>query len=140
MTVTVKQVLTRYPGAVAFRCRDGPALNAEIMALVRAGAKTVSCEAWDAFAARGAPLPQVGRVDIPLDWAGALKLAVRTVAVETLRFCDMDDSRIPPQGEFADLEHWRREYKAYLRRSGCFAWGAPMVMETFELVEEFGIP
>jgi uncharacterized protein YhfF len=137
MPVTTNEALARHPGAVTFRYGDSPDLNAEIIALVRAGAKTVSCDAWEAFGARGEPLPQVGRVDIALDWDGMPQLAVRTLAVEKLRFCDMDESRIPAQGEFRDLAHWRRGYEAYLRRAGRFAQDVPMLVETFEVVEDF---
>lgn len=130
----------RYPGAVPFRFGDSPALNADILALVRAGRKTLSCDALAAFEAREEPLPEPGRTDVALTWNGAPALAVPTVRVETIRFADVEERHIPPQGEFRDLAHWRRGYEAYLRRSGCFARDAPMVMETFELVEDFGIP
>ena len=65
-------------------------------------------------------------------------LAIRTVSMEFIRFGDVGEAHIPPQGEFRDLEHWRRGYEAYLRRSGHYGWDARMLMETFEVVEDFG--
>lgn len=134
---TLNEALGRYPGAVAFKYGDSAALNAEIIQLVRAGRKTVTCDAWLAFAARNESLPKVGRTDIALDWAGAPQLAVRTVAVEKVAFCDVDAARIPPQGEFRDLDHWRAGYEAYLRRAGIFREDVDILLETFEVVEDF---
>jgi uncharacterized protein YhfF len=135
--VSLDEAQRRYPGAVAFTYGDGPELNAEILALVRGGRKTMTCYAAEAFALRGEPLPYPGRVDIALDWSGRPALAVRTVSVKRQRFCDVGEADVPPQGEFRDLAHWRAGYEAYLRRAGCFSEDVEMVMETFELVEDF---
>ena len=131
-------IRARYPRAVAFRYGDSAELNAEILGLVRAGRKTMSCDALPAFTARGEPVPEVGRTDIALDWDGNPALAVQTVTVEHIPFDRMDESRIPPQGEFRDLDHWRQGYRAYLTRSGHFAPDVVMVVETFRVVEDFG--
>lgn len=136
--ITLNAALAKYPGAETFRFGDDSDLNAEILALVRAGKKTMTCSAWDAFAAGGEALPETGRVDIALDWKGTPALALRTVKVEKLRFCDMDAVRIPPQGEFADLADWRRGYESCLRREGLFSAEVPLMVETFEVVEDFG--
>lgn len=128
----------RYPGAVAFRFGDSESLNAGIPALVRAGRKTVSCDSLTAFEARAEPLPEPGRIGVALTWEGAVALAVRAVSVETIRFCEVEEVHIPLQGEFCDLAHWSRGYEAYLKRSGFFGWDALMLMETFEMVEDFG--
>ena len=133
----LETVLARYPGAVAFTFGDSADLNAEILALVRSGAKTKTCDASAAFAARGETLPAPGRTDNALDWQGRPVLALRTLSVERLRFCEMDSARVAPQGEFTDLDHWRRGYEAYLRRSGHFSPDVEMILETFECVEVF---
>ncbi len=129
--------LARYPGAVTFRHGDGPALNAEILALIRAGRKTVSCDALAAFEARGEALPQPGRIDIALSWDGAPALAIETLRVDLIPFDRMTETQIPPQGEFRDLADWRAGYRAYLTRSGHFAADALMVVETFRVVQDF---
>ncbi len=137
MPLTVEQALARHPGAQTFTSGDSPELNAEILGLIRAGRKTMGCDARPAFEARGEAMPEPGRVDIALDWSGAPALALRTAKVEVIRFCDMNEARIPPQGEFRDLAHWRAGYQAYLTRSGHFAPDVEMVVETFEVVEDF---
>lgn len=131
------QALAKYPGAESFTYGDGPDLNAEILTLVRAGRKTMTCDATCAFVARAEKLPEPGRIDIALDWSGTPVLAVRTVLVEYIAFDQMDASRIAPQAEFRDLAHWRAGYKAYLTRAGHFAPDVEMLVETFEVIEVF---
>ena len=137
--LTLEAALAQYPGSVAFTFGDGPDLNAVELALVRAGRKTVTCDAWDAFETRGEALPEVGRIDIALDWAGAPAVAVRTIAVERIRFFDIDAARVADMGEFEDVEEFRVGYESYLRRAGLFAPDVEMMVETFELVQDFGI-
>lgn len=129
--------LSRYPGAVTYRPGDSAALNAEILALVRSGRKTVTCEAWSAFGV-DEPLPEPGRIDIALDWTGCPAYAAETLRVDKIQLCDMTEDRIPAQGEFRDLAHWRKGYRNYLERAGLFALDVPMMVETFRLVEDFG--
>ncbi len=126
----------RYPEATRFTFGDSAALNAEILALVRAGRKTVSCDAWDAFAARGEPLPEPGRIDLALNWEGQPELAIRTVRVDKILFSEVREVHVPAQGEFRDLTQWRAGYEAYLSRAGFFHPDVDMLMETFELVED----
>lgn len=133
----LNEVLEKYPGAVTFTYGDGPDLNQHILELVRKGAKTMTCDAWDAFAVRDEPLPQKGRVDIALDWSGQPAVAVRTHSVERMRFCDVTENHVPPQAEFRDLDDWRKGYKAYLQRSGLYTPQVEMLLERFELVEDF---
>jgi uncharacterized protein YhfF len=137
LTLTLTQALARYPGAVSFAFGDGPKLNAEILALVRAGHKTVSCDAVANFDRRAEPLPSVGRVDIATDWAGAPALALRTIEILRIPFHEMPEALVAAQGEFRDLAHWREGYRAYLTRAGVFAPDVEMLMERFEIVEDF---
>ena len=133
----LKQALARYDGAVAFRYGDGAQLNAEILSLVLAGRKTVTCDAVEAFAARGEVLPVPGRTDIACDWDWNPVCAVETAAVDTVAFDAMDAALVADQGEFADLADWRRGYRAYLDRSVGFQPGIEMLVERFRVVEVF---
>lgn len=135
--MTLARAMARYPGAVHFRFGDSPALNAEILSLVRAGRKTVSCDAVAAFAARGEPLPVAGRIDIATDWAGEPEFALRTIGVMQMPFDAMTEVLVTPQGEFRDLADWRTGYEAYLTRAGLFAPDVVMLVERFEVVEDF---
>ena len=126
----------RYPGAVAYTPGDSAALNAEILALMRSGRKTASCDGWDRAVAEG--LPRVGRIDMALDWQGRPALATRTLRVEKLAFEDVTEAHVAPQGEFHDLDDWRQGYRAYLSRNGGFEAGMAMMIEHFEIVEDLG--
>lgn len=133
-----KDIAARYPQAETFRFGDSAALNAEILALVRAGRKTVTCGALASFEARDEPLPQVGRTDIALDWDGTPQLALRTVEVQHIPFDQMPEDLVADQGEFRDLDHWRAGYQAYLTRAGQFTPDVMMLVERFEVVEDLG--
>ncbi len=135
--LTEKDALARYPGAVSFRYGDSAKLNAEILALVLSGQKTVTCGAVAGFTQSGEAQPVPGRVDIALDWDGVPVAAVRTVAVDIIAFDQMPERLIAPQGEFRDLADWQKGYEAYLTRAGLFAPDVPMLVETFEVVERF---
>ncbi|MFN3938544.1 MAG: ASCH domain-containing protein [Gemmobacter sp.] len=130
------EALSRYPGAVAYRPGDGPALNARILALMRSGAKTMTCDGWDNAVADGLPVP--GRIDIALDGDGRPAVATRTLKVERIGFGAMDEARVGPQAEFRDLADWRAGYRAFLSRNGTFSEDMPLMVETFEVVEDFG--
>ena len=137
MGLTLEAAKARYPGAQSFAFGDSAALNAEILALVRAGRKTVTCDALAAFDARGEVPPQPGRIDIATDWSGEPMLALRTLTVQHLRFDEVTEDLVADHAEFRDLAHWRAGYEAYLRRSGHFAPYAVMLVERFEVVEVF---
>nr|WP_121064990.1 ASCH domain-containing protein [Chachezhania antarctica] len=131
------QVLARYPGAETFTFGDSRALCDEVLALVRAGRKTVTCGVLAAVEASGEALPEAGRVDIALDWDGAPALAVETLEVQLVPFDAVTEDMVPDQGEFRDLAHWRAGYRAYLERAGHFAPDAMMIIERFRVVEDF---
>ncbi|MEY8840564.1 ASCH domain-containing protein [Cribrihabitans sp. XS_ASV171] len=137
MTITLQDALARWPGAEVYRPGDGPDLNAEIIALMRRGAKTASCAALCEFEG-GEAMPEVGRVDIATDWQARPQLATRTIALERMKYREMDAARVPPQGEFDDLEAWRRGYAAYLDRITDFTPDTELLFERFEVVEDFG--
>lgn len=135
--INLQQALERYPGSISFKYGDSAALNAEILALVRHRQKTVTCDALAGFEARGEALPSVGRTDIALDWAGKPALAVRTVEVSYVPFDQMPKGLVADQGEFRDLAHWRLGYQSYLTRAGLFRNDVMMLVERFEVVEDF---
>ncbi|WP_299023810.1 ASCH domain-containing protein [uncultured Sulfitobacter sp.] len=135
--IDLDAIRARYPEADWYSFGDGAKLNREILALVRSGTKTVSCDAVANFIARGEALPQAGKIDIATDWLGAPQLAVRTVEVMQIPFDQMTAELIPPQAEFRDLDHWREGYRAYLTRAGVFAPNVIMLVERFEVVEDF---
>ena len=135
--LTVEDAQARYPGAVSFTYGDSAELNAEILALVRSGKKTATCDAASAYGKGGDAWPEVGRRDVALNWDGTPAVMVETVEVSTRRFCDMDEAFVAAQGEFRDLAHWRAGYEAYFRRAGVFSEDMKLMCERFTLIEDY---
>ena len=135
--ISVPDALARFPGSSTFTFGDSHELNVKILRLVSNGFKTVSCDAVANFEQRGERMPEPGRVDIALHNNGLPVLAIRTVAVDLMRFDEMTEDLIADQGEFRDLAHWREGYEAYLTRAGVFAPDAMMVVERFEVADRF---
>ena len=136
--VTLEDALARYPGAETFAFGGGPELSAEILALVRGRKKTVTCDALDAFAERGDALPQVGRTDIVLGLDGQPACAIRTIEVQQMPFDAFPEALVADHGEFATLAEWRAAYQVELSGAGHFHPQVMLVVERFELVEDFG--
>ncbi|KIN73010.1 ASCH domain-containing protein [Sulfitobacter guttiformis] len=137
MTKTLQEIIDANPEAETFRFGDGPKLCAEILAMVRNGAKTATCEAASAYGKGGDAWPEVGRRDVALNWDGTPALMIETVEVTTRRFLDMDHEFVAAQGEFRDLEHWRASYEAYFQRAGEFSPDMKLMCERFKLIEDY---
>ncbi len=133
----LKEALALYPNATSYTPAEHlPRLNAEILALMRSGAKTATCALPSEFT-EDEPMPEVGRVDIACDVEGRPVVATRTLSVEQLKFHEMDEARVPAQGEFRDLAHWRVGYTEYYNRLGVFAPDMDLIYERFEIVRDF---
>lgn len=137
MTKSLQQIVDENPEAETFRFGDTPELCAEIIALVRSGTKTATCEAASAYGADGDAWPEVGRRDIALNWDGTPAVMIETVEVATRRFDQMDAEFVAAQGEFRDLAHWRAAYEAYFRRNGGFSTDMKLMCERFTLIEDY---
>ncbi|MEQ6203651.1 ASCH domain-containing protein [Sulfitobacter sp. HNIBRBA2951] len=137
MTQTLQQIIDANPEAETFRFGDSPELCAEILALVRSGVKTATCDAAASYGAGKDAWPEVGRRNVALNWDGTPAVMVETVEVFTRRFNEMDEAFVAAQGEFRDLAHWRNGYEAYFRRAGLFAPDMKLMCERFKLVEDF---
>ncbi|MGB3243616.1 MAG: ASCH domain-containing protein [Sulfitobacter sp.] len=137
MTRTLQDIVDANPEAETFRFGDSPELCAEILALVRSGKKTATCEAASAYGDGADTWPEVGRRDIALNWDGTPALMIETVEVATRRFTDMDAEFVAAQGEFRDLDHWRAGYTAYFKRTVGFAPDMKLMCERFRMIEDY---
>ena len=136
---TLQQIIDENPEAETFRYGDSERLSREILALVRSGQKTATVEAMRVYRGKGADaLPEVGRRDVALEWDGRPAVMVETVAVSVRRFDGMDGDFVALQGEFRDLDHWRKVYRAYFARSGGFSEDMEILCEEFRVVEDYG--
>ena len=134
--MALDDLLRRYPGAETFRFGDGPDLCAELIALVRSGAKTASCGAVRSFEA-GEPMPVVGRRDIVLNWDGTPSLVIETVEVTRRRFDDVPEDFALAEGEGTFAE-WREGHIRYFGRNGGWSSDMELICERFRLVEDLG--
>ena len=134
---TLQQIIDANPEAETFRFGDSARLCVDILALVRAGQKTATCEAMRAYTQEGDALPVVGRRDVALNWDGSPALMLETVEVTTRRFDEMDEAFVAAQGEFRDLAHWREGYRAYFTRNGGFSEDMELMCERFRVVEDY---
>ncbi len=136
-TQTLQEIVDANPDCETFRFGDSESLCEHILWLVRAGSKTATCEAMRVYTKDGDALPLVGRRDIALNWDGTPALMLETVEVSTRRFNKMDEEFVAAQGEFRDLAHWKKAYKAYFSRSGGYKDDMEIMCERFRVVEDY---
>ena len=135
--MTLDEARARHPGAETFTFGDGPALCAELLALVRAGTKTATCGALRDYEAEGEALPEVGRRDIALDWDGTPALVIETVEVFTCPFDEVPEGFAEAEGE-GTYEEWRAGHVRYFERNGGWSEDMTLVCERFRMVEDLG--
>ena len=135
---TLQEIIDANPEAETFRFGDSKKLCDSILALIRSGKKTATCEALRVYGKGGDEMPEAGRRDVALEWDGTPAVMLETVEVTTRKFSEMDAAFVAAQGEFRDLEHWRKGYEAYFRRTGGFDPDMELMCERFRVVEDFG--
>ncbi len=134
---TLQEIIDANPDAETFRFGEDKELSQRIIALVRAGKKTATCEAMRAFTEEGDAMPMVGRRDVALNWDGTPAVMVETMEVKILKFNEMDAARVADMGEFRDLNDWRRIYSAYFAETGGFSEDLEIMCERFRMVEDY---
>ena len=131
------QLVGMYPGCVFFKFGDNEELSSSLIALVRSRKKVATCGALRDFDSGEEPMPEVGRIDIALNWEGTPALAIKTTEVSLVRFCDVEEPFALAEGEDETLEGWREGHQRYFERNGGFSPEMTLVCERFELVEDF---
>ncbi len=129
-------LIEKYPGAGSFKFGDSDAMNAELIALVRAGKKTATCGRVSDFEDDGCGLPVVGRCDIIANWDDSPAVVIRTVSVERMAFDKIGEAFALAEGENEDYTGWRRDHIAYFKRNGGWSGDMEMICERFEVVED----
>ena len=136
MSVSLNDVMARYPGAQTFKFGDNAMLSAELLALVRAGRKTATCGALRDYPEGSPDTPVVGRRDIALEWDDRPALVIETTEVSTCRYCDVTEDFALAEGENETLEGWREDHRRYFERNGGFDPEMELLCERFRLVED----
>ena len=136
MTEDMEDLQDVYPGAGTFKFGYSATMCERLNALVRAGAKTASCDALANYQTEPEAMPKLGRCDIATDWEDVPALVTRTVRLEEIRFCDVSEDTALAQGENADLAGWQKDHKAFFERNGGFDPEMMLLFEHFEFVED----
>lgn len=131
------EILAANPGAESFRFGDYEALCNDVLALVRAGRKTVTCAALSEIEADREAMPVVGRRDVALEWSGAPALLIETAEVAILPMDEIDEAQVAAMGEFRDLTHFHEGYGRYFERRGGFDPTMKLVVERFRVIEDY---
>ena len=125
-----------YPGAATFKFGDNAELCQRLIDLVRAGKKRATCGALQEFVDEPETMPVVGRCDIATNWDGTPELVIKTLSVQTVRYCDVTEEMALAEGENKTLEGWRADHKVFFERNGGFSADMELVFEHFEVVED----
>ncbi len=129
-------LIQKYPGAGSFKFGDSDAMNAALIALVRAREKTATCGKASDFDGEPEALPVVGRRDIVTNWDGSPAVVIETVSVEQMAFDAIGVGFALAEGENEDYDGWRRDHIAYFKRNGGWAGDMEMICERFVMVED----
>jgi uncharacterized protein YhfF len=120
---------------------DSPELSEELLALIKTGQKRAgTCLLWS-IEANGEPLPQVGDIDIVLDYQNEPVLLTRTTSVEVVPFSLVTPEYAAIEGEGdGSLDYWRNAHWSFFSRE-CKRLGRspsetmPVVCSVFELLQ-----
>lgn len=116
---------------------DNPRLADELLGHVLSGRKTGTSTALAEFGDE--PLPREGELSIILDSGGNPRALVRTAAVATVRFDEVDEAFAASEGEDdLSLGSWREQHEVYWRRvlgDDAFDPSMQVVTERFELID-----
>lgn len=122
---------------VTFTFGDNEDLCNEVLALVRAGKKTVTCAPLSDFGPGKDPMPEVGRQDVALEWDGRPAVKMETVEVLTMPFDDIGEDLVAPMAEFRDRDDFRTQYRGYFENQGKWSDNMMLMVERFRLIQDF---
>ena len=118
-----------------FSFGDSPEMADELLALVLAGKKTATVSVI--LEDEQAPALVIYHWYLTV---GALRLVIKTVHVETVRFCDLTWDMVKLEGEDENFEQWKSGQYTLLdtdaaKRGYTFTDQTPITFERFEVVE-----
>jgi len=125
---------------------DSEALSTELISLILAGTKRGTCSLLWSWEFDGETPPVAGDLEIVLDYADRPVLIRRTTHVAIIPFNSVSADFAASEGEGdLSLDYWRREHWQFFSRE-CTRIGReideamPLVCETFEVLDVFGLP
>ena len=120
----------------SFAFGDSPEMADELLALVLAGKKTATVS----VVLEGEQPPSVGDLSLVLDGRGNPACVIKTVYLETVKFCDLTWDMVKLEGEDENFEQWKSGNVRYWTRDAAkrgytFTDQTPIMFERFEVVE-----
>ena len=119
-----------------FALGDSPEMADELLALVLSGKKTATVS----VVLESDQKPNVGDLSLVLDGRGNPACVIKTVHLETVKFCDLTWDMVKLEGEDETFEQWKAGNIRYwtrdaARRGYTFTDQTPITFERFEVVE-----
>ena len=119
-----------------FAFGDSPEMADELLALVLSGMKTATVS----VILESDQKPNVGDLSLVLDGRGNPACVIKTVHLETVKFCDLTWDMVKLEGEDETFEQWKAGNIRYwtrdaARRGYTFNDQTPITFERFEVVE-----
>ena len=119
-----------------FSFGDSPEMADELLALVLAGKKTATVS----VILEDEQAPSVGALSLVLDGLSTPACVIKTVHVETVKFCDLTWDMVKLEGEDENFEQWKSGNIRYWTRDAAkrgytFTDQTPITFERFEVVE-----
>lgn len=135
MALTLEQLKTKYPNALAWPFGDSAELANQLATLVIAGKKVASCgslQSWNADDHK----PQPGSYSIILNGNNQPVCVIRTTGLFLTRFDRVTPEMAMLEGEGdLSLDHWKQEHQRFFQNEGSFHPEMELVFETFQLTE-----
>lgn len=121
-----------------FAFGDSPEMADELLRLVLTGKKTATVS----VVLEGEKTPKVGDLSLVLNGQGQPACVIKTVYLETVKFCDLTWDMVKLEGEDETFEQWKAGNIRYwtrdaVKRGYTFTEETPITFEHFELVEVF---
>lgn len=119
-----------------FAFGDSPEMADELLALVLAGKKTATVS----VILENEQTPSVGDLSLVLDGRGNPACVIKTVYLETVKFCDLTWDMVKLEGEDENFEQWKTGNICYWTRDAAkrgyvFTDQTPITFERFEVVQ-----
>ena len=119
-----------------FAFGDSPEMADELLALVLSGKKTATVS----VILESDQKPNVGDLSLVLDGRGNPACVIKTVYLETVKFCDLTWDMVKLEGEDENFEQWKSGNIRYWTRDAAkrgytFTDQTPIIFERFEVVE-----
>ena len=119
-----------------FAFGDSPEMADELLALVLTGKKTATVS----VVLEDEQTPSVGDLSLVLDGRGNPACVIKTVYLDTVKFCDLTWNMVKLEGEDENFEQWKSGNIRYWTRDAAkrgytFTNQTPITFERFEVVE-----